>query len=60
MREDYPWGPWKDPVKIMACSKEEYCSGAKEQPLFSLEGGKKIFFTLEKKNMPYIYELLFK
>ena len=25
-----------------------------------VEGGKKIFFTLEKKNMPYIYELVFK
>lgn len=60
MRADYPWGPWKDPAKIMACSKKEYCSGAKEQPLFSLKGGKKIFFTLEKKNMPYIYELVFK
>ena len=60
MRADYPWGPWKDPVKIMACSKDEYCSGAKEQPLFSLEDGKKIFFTFEKKNMPYIYELTFK
>ncbi|HAH31994.1 MAG TPA: hypothetical protein DCL44_06745 [Elusimicrobia bacterium] len=60
MRSDYPWGQWRAPVKIMACSKEDYCSGAKEQPLFSLEDGKRIFFTLEKKNMPYIYELTFK
>jgi len=60
MKADYPWGPWKEPLKIAACAKEDYCSGAKEQQAFSLEGGKKTFFTLEKKNMPYIYELAFK
>ena len=55
----YPWGPWGAPKKILPCGKEEYCFGAKEQPVFSAEGGKKIFFTLEKKNMPYFYEITF-
>jgi hypothetical protein len=56
----YPWGPWDAPRKILACGKEDYCFGAKEQPVFSAEGGQKIFFTLEKKNMPYLYELALK
>ncbi|MFA6435050.1 MAG: DUF4185 domain-containing protein [Elusimicrobiales bacterium] len=56
----YPWGPWSGPGTAFSCDKEEYCFGAKEQAAFSSEGGKKIFFTVEKKNMPYFYELVFK
>ena len=56
----YPWGPWGAPQKVMACGKEEYCFGAKEQAAFSSGSGEKIFFTVEKKNMPYFYELVFK
>jgi len=56
----YPWGPWEASQKVLACAKEEYCFGAKEQAIFAAEGGKKIFFTLEKKNMPYLYEVSFK
>jgi hypothetical protein len=56
----YPWGPWDEPEKILGCGKEEYCFGAKEQRIFSAEGGKTIFFTLEKKNMPYLYEIVLK
>jgi len=56
----YPWGPWGPRKKALSCGKEEYCFGAKEQPAFSAEGGKRVFFTLEKKNMPYFYELIFK
>ncbi len=56
----YPWGPWDAPQKILACGKEDYCFGAKEQPAFASEGGKRVFFTLEKKNMPYLYELVLK
>ncbi len=55
----YPWGPWSGPKTALSCKKEEYCFGAKEQPVFSSEGGEKIFFTVEKKNMPYFYELIF-
>ncbi|MEI7482105.1 MAG: DUF4185 domain-containing protein [Elusimicrobiota bacterium] len=55
----YPWGPWSGPKTALSCKKEEYCFGAKEQAAFSSEGGKKIFFTVEKKNMPYFYELAF-
>ncbi len=55
----YPWGPWSGPKTALPCKKEEYCFGAKEQAAFSSEGGKKIFFTIEKKNMPYFYELVF-
>ena len=55
----YPWGPWSAPETAFSCKKEEYCFGAKEQAAFSAEGGKKIFFTVEKKNMPYFYELVF-
>ncbi|MBU2573902.1 MAG: DUF4185 domain-containing protein [Elusimicrobia bacterium] len=57
---DYPWGPWGVPKNVLTCRKEEYCFGAKEQAAFSSEGGEKIFFTIEKKNMPYLYELEFK
>jgi hypothetical protein len=57
---DYPWGPWSAPKNVLACRKEEYCFGAKEQAVFASEGGRKTFFTLEKKNMPYLYELKFK
>ena len=56
----YPWGPWSEPVTALSCKKEEYCFGAKEHAAFSSEGGEKIFFTVEKKNMPYFYELVFK
>ena len=55
----YPWGPWGEPAALLACAKAEYCYGAKEQPGFAAEGGGKIFFTLEKKNAPYLYELAF-
>ena len=56
----YPWGPWEEPRKILTCGKEEYCLGAKEQTLFASADGRKIFFTLEKKNMPYLYEAVLK
>ena len=55
----YPWGPWGEPKTALSCKKEEYCFGAKEQAAFSSESGEKIFFTVEKKNMPYFYELVF-
>ena len=55
----YPWGPWSGPKTALSCKKEEYCFGAKEQAAFSSEGGEKIFFTVEKKNIPYFYELIF-
>jgi len=55
-----PWGPWGEPTVLLACLKEEYCYGAKEQPGFAAEDGKKIFFTLEKKNAPYLYGVEFK
>lgn len=57
---DYPWGPWSAPQSVLSCKKEEYCFGAKEQAAFSAEGGRKAFFTVEKKNMPRLYELEFK
>lgn len=55
-----PWGPWGEPSPLLACAKEDYCYGAKEQPGFAAEGGKKIFVTLEKKNAPYLYGVEFK
>ncbi|HLA38728.1 MAG TPA: DUF4185 domain-containing protein, partial [Candidatus Glassbacteria bacterium] len=55
----YPWGPWGEPAALLACAKTEYCYGAKEQPGFAAEDGRKIFITLEKKNAPYLYELAF-
>ncbi|OGS46021.1 MAG: hypothetical protein A3J79_05275 [Elusimicrobia bacterium RIFOXYB2_FULL_62_6] len=57
---DYPWGPWTAPRSALACRKEEYCYGGKEQAAFSSEGGRRIFFTVEKKNLPRLYELEFK
>ncbi|MDD2805412.1 MAG: DUF4185 domain-containing protein [Elusimicrobiales bacterium] len=54
-----PWGPWGEPAPLLPCAKEDYCYGAKEQPGFAAEGGKKIFVTVEKKNAPYLYEIIF-
>lgn len=56
----YPWGPWGEPYKLLSCAREEYCYGAKEQPAFSAEGGRQLWFTVEKKNAPYLYRLRFK
>lgn len=56
----YPWGPWGEAELLLACKKEEYCEGAKEHAVFIADGGKKIFLTLEKKNVPYLYEITFK
>jgi len=56
----YPWGPWGEPAALLSCRREEYCYGAKEQPGFAAEDGKKIFLTLEKKNAPYLYGVEFK
>lgn len=56
----YPWGPWGEPYRLMACAKEDYCYGAKEQPAFSSEGGRTLWLTVEKKNAPYLYKLKFK
>lgn len=58
-RARYPWGPWGEPVRLLACGKTDYCYGAKEQPGFAAGDGRKIFITLEKKNAPYLYELVF-
>lgn len=55
----YPWGPWGEPRALLSCKKEDYCYGAKEQPGFAAEGGRKIFVTVEKKNAPYLYEITF-
>lgn len=55
-----PWGPWGEPSVLLACAKEDYCYGAKEQPGFAADGGKKIYLTLEKKNAPYLYGAEFK
>ena len=55
----YPWGHWGEPAPLLACGKAEYCYGAKEQPGFAAGGGRKIFVTLEKKNAPYLYEIIF-
>ena len=55
----YPWGPGGEPARLLACAKEEYCYGAKEQPGFAAGDGRKIFITLEKKNAPYLYEVVF-
>lgn len=56
----YPWGPWGGAERLLACKKEDYCEGAKEQAVFSSGDGRTIFLTLEKKNAPYLYELTFK
>lgn len=56
----YPWGPWGAPSKLLACGKEEYCYGAREQPAFAADGGRRIFLTVEKKNAPWLYEVTFK
>ena len=56
----YPWGPWSAPVTLLACAKEDFCGGAKEQPAFSAADGRTLYFTLERKNVPYLYELIFK
>ncbi len=56
----YPWGPWSEPTPLLACAKGDYCYGAKEQPGFAAEDGRKIFLTLEKKNAPYLYTITFK
>ncbi len=54
-----PWGPWGPPVRLFACAPEDYCYGAREQPAFAADGGKRVFLTLERKNEPYLYELKF-
>ena len=56
----YPWGPWGEETRLLACKETDYCEGAKEQAVFAADGGRKIFFTLEKKNIPYIYGITFK
>jgi hypothetical protein len=56
----YPWGKWSSPVKIISCKKEDYCYGAKEHSEFSMERGEIIYLTLEKKGIPYIYEVSIK
>ncbi|MCM2267089.1 MAG: DUF4185 domain-containing protein [Elusimicrobiales bacterium] len=56
----YPWGPWGEPHRLLACSREEYCYGAKEQPAFAADGGRLVYLTVEKKNAPYLYRLRFK
>lgn len=55
----YPWGPWGAPSSLLACSREDYCYGGREQSGFAADGGKKIFVTLEKKHVPYLYEIDF-
>lgn len=56
----YPWGPWSEPVTLVACAAGDYCSGAKEQGAFAAAGGRRIYLTIEKKNAPYLYEITFK
>jgi len=56
----YPWGPWGEPARLLACAREDYCYGAREQAAFSAQGGRKIYLTVEKKNAPYMYEIRFK
>ena len=56
----YPWGPWGEKTPLLACKETDYCEGAKEQAVFAAGGGQKIFFTLEKKNVPYLYAATFK
>lgn len=56
----YPWGPWGEPARLLACAKEEYCYGAKEQPAFAADGGRTVYLTVERKNAPYLYRLRFK
>lgn len=53
----YPWGKWSGTVKLISCKKEDYCYGAKEHPEFSMKQGEIIYLTLEKKGIPYIYEV---
>jgi hypothetical protein len=55
----YPWGPWGEPAPLLSCAKADYCYGAKEQPGFASGEGRKIYITLEKKNAPYLYEIIF-
>ncbi len=55
----YPWGPWSGPSGLLACAKEDYCYGGREQAGFAAAGGRKIFVTLEKKHVPYLYEIDF-
>lgn len=54
-----PWGPWDSIYELKSCIKEEYCTAAKEVPALSAEKGKKIIFVLEKKHIPYLYEVKF-
>lgn len=56
----YPWGPWGEPSRLLACAKEDYCYGAKEQPAFAADGGRVVYLTVERKNAPYLYRLRFK
>lgn len=56
---EYPWGKFSEPVTLLTCSKEDYCYGAREHAEFSSAGGAKIFITIEKKNIPYFYEIHF-
>ena len=55
-----PWGPWGPPVRLFGCAAEDYCYGAREQPAFAADGGRRVFLTLERKNEPYLYEITFK
>jgi len=55
-----PWGPWSAGAALLACKEADYCEGAKEQAVFAADGGRKIFLTLEKKNVPYLYSVTFK
>lgn len=57
---DYPWGPWNETYELKSCIAEDYCQNAREQPALSEGGGKKIYFTMEKKHSPYLYEVEFK
>lgn len=54
------WGPWGEPFTLLTCAPGEYCFGAREQAGYALEGGRKIFLTVERKNAPYLYEITFK
>jgi len=56
----YPWGPWGGALGLIPCQKEDYCEGAKEHAVFSGGQGERIFVTLGKKNVPYLYEILFR
>lgn len=56
----FPWGPWSPPSPLLTCAREDYCFGAKEQPAFAAGGGRTVYLTVEKKNVPYLYEVNFK